>query len=165
MLHRKSKLIAVVALALSAAALSAACTSATPTAAMQPAQRTVHMAAIEPKGSTTTASEPFPTTSLPQGGGYKLNAPNKDGVWEVSTYRWLPNNLTVNQGDDVTLEIIGINGKEHPSVIQGYDVKFNVLRGQVTRVNFKADKAGIFNIVCAAHQPSMTAQLVVLPRS
>lgn len=165
MLHRKSKLIAVVALALSAAVLSAACTSGTPTAAaQQPMKRTLYMAAIEPKGSTTAANEPFPAAALPQGGGYILKAP-KDGVWETSTYRWTPSTFVVNQGDEVTLEIVGVNGKEHPSVIEGYNVSFNVLRGQVTRTTFKADKAGIFNIVCGAHLPTMTGQLIVMPRS
>ncbi len=166
MLHRKSKLIAVVALALSAAALSAACTSATPTAAaQQPMKRTLYMAAVEPKGSTSVEKEPFPTAALPQNGGYILKVPNKDGVWETSTYRWIPSTFVVNQGDEVTLEIVGVNGKEHPSVIEGYNVSFNVLRGQVTRTTFKADKAGIFNIVCGAHLPTMTGQLVVMPRS
>ncbi len=123
------------------------------------------MAAIEPKGSTTVAKEPFPTASLPPGDGYGIKQPDKEGKWEVSTYRWLPGTIVVYQGDDVTLEIIGINGDEHPSVIEGYNKSFTVRRGEVTKVTFKADKAGVFNIGCGEHQPSMNAQLVVLPRS
>ena len=140
----------------------AACRSG---ASVQPAKRTIYIAAVEPKGSATVDKEPFPTTALPAGGGYALKAPDKDGKWEVETYRWEPGTVIVNQDDEVTLEIIGINGKEHPTTIEGYNVNFKVLRGQVARVTFKADKAGIFAIRCSAHEPSMNAQLVVLPRS
>lgn len=143
-------------------ALVAACAPATSVAATQ---RTIYMAAVEPKGSTTADKEPFPKAQLPSGAGYILKDPDKEGRWEVSTYRYLPGTVVVNQGDEVTLEIVGINGKEHPSIIEGYNVTFSVLRGQVTRVTFRADKAGVFNIHCGAHMPSMTAQLVVLPRS
>ncbi|MBI4308201.1 MAG: hypothetical protein HY684_05285 [Chloroflexi bacterium] len=144
--------------------LLTACAPTSSLAAGDPAKRTIYMAAIEPKGSTTTAKEPFPTSQLPSGGGYILKAPNKEGTWEVSTYRYFPSTVVINQGDEVTLEIVGINGKEHATAIEGYNVQFSVLRGQVSRATFKADKAGIFNIVCTTHRPSMTAQLTVLPR-
>jgi plastocyanin len=59
-----------------------------------------------------------------------------------------------------------VNGKEHPGRIEGYEkTTFNVKRGQLTTVSFKADKAGVFRILCDLHQPSMTGQLVVLPRA
>jgi hypothetical protein len=97
-----------------------------------PGKRVITMAAIEPKGGTTLDKEPFPQQALP-GGGYLLKKPDASGRWEVSTYRWLPSQVIVNQGDEVTLEIIGINGDEHPAVIEGYGVSFVVKRGQVAR--------------------------------
>lgn len=127
-------------------------------------KRFITMMAVEPKGSTTVDKEPFPTASLPQGGGYKIKQPDATGRWEVSTYRWDPSQIIVHEGDDVTLEIVGINGAEHPSVIEGYGIAFNVKRGQVTHVNFKADRAGVFRIDCDAHRPSMVGELIVLPR-
>ena len=66
----------------------------------------------------------------------------------------------VNQGDRVTLEIVGINGKEHPFHIEGYDVSGVVKRGEVTRVTFVADKPGVFKVACEVHEPSMQADLV-----
>ncbi|MBI3359998.1 MAG: cupredoxin domain-containing protein [Chloroflexi bacterium] len=131
--------------------------------AVAPTQRAVYMAAIEPKGSTTVDKEPFPAVALPEGGGYALDEPDANGAWVVETYRWDPGTIVVNQGDVVTLEIIGINGKEHPFTIEGYNISDVVKRGQVTRVTFAADKAGIFKIKCSAHQPSVQADLVVLP--
>jgi len=145
-------------------AVLAASQGMSPAAAVQPAKRTIYMAAIEPKGSTTVDKEPFPTAELPPGHGYILEPPDKNGRWTVKTYRWLPSTIVVNQGDEVTLEILGVNGEQHPSIIEDYGIGFMVRRGQMTRINFRADKAGIFNIVCNVHRPTMTAQLVVLPR-
>lgn len=128
-------------------------------------KRTITMVAIEPKGGTTVDKEPFPSTPLPEGKGYALTSPDANGRWEVSTYRWQPNQIVVSQGDDVTLEILGINGAEHPAVIEGYDVSFTVKRGELTTVTFTADKAGVFPFRCATHQPAMVGELIVLPGS
>ena len=153
---RKTLLILLIGIA-----VLAACATQPPAAA--PAERTIYMAAVEPKGGTTVDQEAFPDQPLPEGGGYILKAPDDTGRWEVETYRWEPGAIVVNQGDVVTLEIIGINGAAHPARIEGYDVSFVVQRGHVTRVTFTADKAGIFKIICDTHQPSMQADLVVLP--
>jgi len=125
-------------------------------------KRTITIAAVEPKGGTTVDKEAFPTAALPQGGGYILKKPDASGRWEVSTYRWMPSQVFVNQGDEVTLEYVGINGAEHPGVIEGYNIAFKVKRGEVTTVTFKADKAGVFRILCDAHHPSMHGELIVL---
>jgi plastocyanin len=127
-----------------------------------PRERTIYIAAIEPKGSASVDQEPFPSAALPQGGGYALKKPDDKGRWEISTYRWDPATIVVNQGDRVTLEIVGINGDEHPFTIEGYWISDVVRRGQITRVTFTADKAGIFKIICRTHAPSMQADLVVL---
>ena len=144
--------------------MGAACAGARGTAVEPPRERTIYMAAIEPKGSTTIYKEPFPAAELPAGGGYALKTPDESGKWVVETYRFLPGTLVVNEGDTVTLEIAGINGKEHPFHIEGYDVAGVVKRGEVTRVTFDADKAGIFKLVCDIHLPTMEADLVVLKR-
>ncbi len=131
--------------------------------AAAPVERTIYMAAVEPKGGVTVDKEPFPSAALPEGGGYILKQPDDTGRWEVSTYRWQPGTVVVNQGDIVTLEIVGINGAAHPLRIEGYDdVSAVVQRGHITRVTFTADKAGIFKIICDTHLPSMRGDLVVL---
>ncbi len=129
-----------------------------------PMKRTIYMAAIEPKGSANVEKETFPKAPLPAGGGYGLKAPDKEGKWEVETYAWLPGSITVYQGDEVTLQVAGINGAEHAVSIEGYGLKYVVKRGEITTVSFKATKAGIFEIICHTHRPSMTGQLIVLAR-
>ncbi|HLE77829.1 MAG TPA: hypothetical protein VJA65_05410 [bacterium] len=126
--------------------------------------RTIYMAAVEPKGGTGVSSEPFPTASLPGGGGYVLKAPDSTGRWEVSTYQWQPGVVVAREGEQVTFEIIGINGAEHTSTLPPFVKSFTVKRGQITRVSFTANRAGVFPIICGNHQPSMTGYLVVLPR-
>ena len=130
---------------------------------LEAGERTVYMSAIEPKGTAAAADEPFPTAALPAGGGYVLEEPDAEGNWVVETYQWLPGEVTVVEGDQVTLEILGVNGASHPATIEGYGLDFEVKRGQVTTVEFAADKPGIFKIACKAHQPSMTGTLIVLP--
>ena len=77
------------------------------------------VAAVEPKGGVTADREPFPSEPLPAGGGYVLNKPDANDRWEVSTYLWTPGQIIVNEGDEVTLEFIGINGASHPATIRG----------------------------------------------
>lgn len=153
--------IAVAVLLAAGGAFSAACL-AQGKASQPPRHRTIYVAAIEPKGGAHVDHEPFPDDPLPSGGGYGLRKPDDKGRWEVSTYRWDPGTIVVNQGDKVTLEIVGINGDEHPFTIEGYWISDVVRRGRITRVNFTADKAGIFKIICRKHAPAMQADLVVL---
>lgn len=162
MRHRitAASLAAVVALGL----VAAFGVSLLPAPAEAQPSRTIYLAAVEPKGGTGVSSEPFPTAGLPGGGGYVLRAPDATGRWEVSTYQWQPGFIVAREGEQVTLEIIGINGAEHVSALPPYVQSFTVRRGQLTRVTFTANRAGVFPIICVNHQPSMTGYLVVLPK-
>lgn len=128
------------------------------------AKRFFTIAAVEPKGGTTIDKEPFPTAALPDGGGYVIRKPDTTGRWEVSTYVWQPSQIMVTEGDEVTLEFIGINGAEHPTTIVGYDKALVLKRGHVVKIELKADKPGTFAIVCAHHRPSMVGELIVMPK-
>jgi plastocyanin len=128
------------------------------------AQRFFTIAAVEPKGGTTADKEAFPAAALPEGGGYVIKKPDQTGRWEVSAYVWQPSQIIVAEGDDVTLEFIGINGAEHPTTIVGYDKTLVLKRGHVIRIELKADKPGTFAIVCNHHKPSMVGELIVMPK-
>ena len=124
-------------------------------------KRYIVVTAIARRGGAAVEKEPFPATPLPEGGGYQLKPPNAEGRWEVAVYVFDPRQIFVNEGDEVTLEFIGINGASHPISIGGYDKSFELKRGQSTRVTFTADKSGTFPIVCATHHPTMAAELIV----
>jgi len=127
--------------------------------------RTFYMEALEPKGATSLDKEAFPDAALPPGGGYALKAPDEEGKWEVETYIWNPKQIVVNEGDTVKLESLGVNGAEHEGSIEGYVPSFLVERGKITSLSFVAETAGVFKIGCSTHQPAMTGELVVLPRT
>ena len=133
--------------------------------AAQAEKRYIVVTAIEPKGGVTVDKEPFPTTPLPEGKGYALKQPDQTGRWEVSVYGFDPRQIFVNEGDEVTLEFVGINGASHPITIAGYNQTFDLKRGQSTRVTFTADKASTFQIVCATHHPTMVAELIVAAKN
>jgi plastocyanin len=146
-----------------AGALIGACLAGAPDFA-QAEKRFFTIAAVEPKGGTTADKEPFPAAALPEGGGYVIKKPDQTGRWEVSAYVWQPSQIIVTEGDDVTLEFIGINGAEHPTTIVGYDKTLVLKRGHVIRIELKADKPGTFAIVCNHHKPSMVGELIVMPK-
>lgn len=130
-----------------------------------PAARVFWIGAVEFKGGAEAAQEPYPAEVQPSGPGIKLMPPvGPRQRWETEMYRWDPGTVVVQQGEQVTLYFWGVNGQEHPSSIEGYNLKFNVRRGRPTAVTFRASRTGVFRIVCHVHQPSMVAHLVVLPR-
>jgi plastocyanin len=146
--------------------LAAACIAALALSAPALAEkRTIVITAVEPKGGTNVEKEPFPATPLPEGKGYELKKPDESGKWQVSVYVWDPRQIFVNEGDEVTLEFVGVNGASHPTTIAGYDKTFEVKRGQVNRVTFTADKVGVFPIVCATHHPTMVSELIVAAKA
>lgn len=132
--------------------------------------RMIYMSAVEWKGSTTVAKEAFPTSPLPKGGGYERFEPGNAelagqpaGTWAIETYRFDTGVVAACKGERVVLKIFGVNAKEHHITIPDFDKDFTVLRGQLATSVFKADKVGIFPIICITHQPAHRAELVVLP--
>src|SRR5918996_297757 len=104
--------------------------------------RTFYINAVEPKGTANIAEEPFPNTTLPTGGGIELNEPDEQGNWEIETYVFDPSQNVVYEGDQVTLNILGINGRVHDVTINGYVEPFELHRGELKTVTFTADKGG-----------------------
>jgi heme/copper-type cytochrome/quinol oxidase subunit 2 len=122
--------------------------------------------AVEPRGGANMSQEPLPGEALPDGGGYVMRPPDPTGRWEVSAYVWSPGQIVVAQGDEVTLEFVGINGAAHPTEIKGLGAKpFMLKRGHAMRIEFKAERPGVYPVICGTHQPSMRGEIVVLPRA
>ena len=127
------------------------------------ADRHIVVTAVEPKGGANVEKEPFPGP-LPEGAGYVLKKPNDEGRWEVAVYVFEPRQIFVDEGDQVTLEFVGINGASHPITIDAYGQTFELKRGHVNKVTFTADKPGRHSIVCSAHLPTMVSELIVNPK-
>lgn len=129
----------------------------------EPAKRHIVVTAVEPKGGANVEKEPFPGP-LPEGGGYVLKKPDDTGRWEVAVYVFDPRQIVVDEGDEVTLEFVGINGASHPITIEAYGQTFELKRGHVNTITFTADKPGRHSIVCSAHLPTMVSELIVTPK-
>ena len=80
---------------------------------------------------------------------------------------WLPSTLIVHKGDKVKIKLIN-NVKSDPNQ-HGYSIAaFNVAavvdRGTPKEIEFTADKAGIFPIICQLHPAHVGGQLLVLEK-
>ena len=149
---------------------AAALVAVSATAQSDEVDRVITVTAVEYEMRRLQERTPFPDTlethpDLEAGGGYRLTPPDDTGEWRARSYQWAPGVIVVNEGERVALEFFGINGDRHGTRIEGYDLEFVVRRGELTRVVFTADKPGLFSVICAEHQPSMTAQLLVQPAS
>lgn len=136
--------------------------------------RTIYMSALEYKGGTNVSGEAYPPTKLegtkgllPRGSGfgYGLKGPDSTGRWQVESYRFEPGFAAARLDERVRLEIVGINGSMHSIRLvspSGVVVETPVVtRGRMTIVTFRADEAGIWNLVCDTHPPAMTADILV----
>jgi nitrosocyanin len=78
---------------------------------------------------------------------------------------WIPGALVVKKGETVKITAVN-NVKSDPPVhglaIEAYGIQALVNVGKPETVEFKADKAGIFPIICRDHLPSMRSEIVVL---
>ena len=75
-----------------------------------------------------------------------------------------PDTIRVKQGDKVRLEITSTDVK-HGFAIEDYNINEQLLPGQITVVEFVADKPGTFrfycSVVCGAGHSNMEGSLVV----
>lgn len=110
--------------------------------------------------------------SIALGIGASLNL-NRVGAQEVkkiqvklSTFKFRPSIITVNQGDFVQLVLEGVD-LTHGFYIDGYNIGMEVKHAEVKILEFTADKAGAFrircNVPCGNLHPFMTGKLIVEP--
>jgi len=78
---------------------------------------------------------------------------------------WAPGPVVVKKGETVKIKAIN-NVKSDPPVhglaIEAYAIQALVNVGKPETIEFKADKAGIFPIICHLHPPHVGTELVVL---
>ena len=76
--------------------------------------------------------------------------------------------LEVNQNDNVTVYFYNMEaptGDRHSFTINApYDVNLDLGQGKNGSVSFVAKEIGIFRYYCEYHEPTMSGQLVVMPK-
>lgn len=70
---------------------------------------------------------------------------------KIEAYRWDPGTIVIPKGEDVTLSIYGVNGKEHPFYIEGTDIKGVVKKGEETVIPLYFKEEGTYRLICDTH--------------
>ena len=142
---------------------------------IDPVERLIEVTGFEIKGTTNTEDLAVPEvdpSTLSAGYGYKAPGFDEDNPtnWRVETYIWGPGNMTAFQGDKIDLHTFILNGNSHMVRVEGpdgstvvEDVEMN--RGRTYNLKFDATQAGVYKLICLTHEPTMTADIVVLPTS
>jgi plastocyanin len=115
--------------------------------------------------SSDHPSEPYPNSTLPSGGGLVIKKIDNIGGWKVRQYMFAPSVIVVNQGDQVTLNFVDVQGPEHMITVDGIAPEFDIHRGEMKTITFTADNAGTIDFWCSMHQPNMRGEIIVLPRT
>jgi plastocyanin len=80
----------------------------------------------------------------------EFKSKTKDGR-EIEAYRWDPGTIHVPEGEKVRFNIYGVNGEEHPFIIEGTKIKGVVKKGKETIFTARFDKEGIYRLICLTH--------------
>ncbi|MDQ0254027.1 plastocyanin [Evansella vedderi] len=80
----------------------------------------------------------------------EFKSTTEDGK-EIESYRWDPGTIFVEKGERVNLIIYGVNGKEHPFIIEGTDVEGVVRKGEETIVPLQFKEKGVYRLICPMH--------------
>jgi hypothetical protein len=126
---------------------------------------TVHLDGVT--GLQATAAHPaeaFPAEPLPAGGGLLLRQPNAEGTWGVRAFVFQPGQIVVEQGEPVTLTFVGVHGPRFRIAVDGVAEPIALRRGEARSVAVPADRPGRIGFRSLDHAPSMTGEVLVLPR-
>jgi hypothetical protein len=135
----------------------------------------IYMTAVEFKGSTTTDKLAVPDVDpakLSHGYAYKgpgAADPAARDRWEVASYQFSPAFMTVQRDHSIMLSVFIANGDHHEVRLTDPDgdtiiAKASWDRGRECTAFFQTRKVGRYRLECALHAPSMSAEIVVLPR-
>lgn len=126
---------------------------------------TVHLdGATGIQASAAHPAEAYPTQPMPAGGGLLLRPLSQEGNWSVRAFVFQPSQIVVMQGEPVTLTFVDIQGPSFRIAVDGVAEPIAMRRGEVRTVTLPADRPGRIGFRSLDHAPSMTGEILVLPR-
>jgi hypothetical protein len=140
---------------------------------LDPVDRFIEVTGFEVKGTTSQTKLDAPSDNpedSSDGFGYDppgFDESNPDN-WRVASYMWNLGSDTAFQGDEINLHFFILNGNEHTVWVEGPDGstvvdEIEMNRGREYNFTFTASQAGVYRLVCNNHEPTMTAEIVVVP--
>ena len=126
---------------------------------------TVHIDGVtNVHASADHKAEPFPDTSMPEGRGLVLSKPDETGKWRMRAFAFDPAQIVVQAGEPIRLHFTGVQGMSHSIHVEGdgVDERFVLKRGHIHTINLTPKSAGVIEIECYDHEPSMRGEIVVL---
>jgi plastocyanin len=135
-----------------------------------PPHRHVHIATVHLDGITgltATAAHPaeaFPAAAMPAGGGLLLSPPDAEGTWRMRAFLFQPAQIVVREGETLTLTFVGVQGPVHRIEVEGQGEPFTLRRGELRSLTFTPDRPGRIAYRSLDRLPSMTGEILVLPR-
>ncbi|WAA11035.1 cupredoxin domain-containing protein [Fervidibacillus albus] len=70
---------------------------------------------------------------------------------EIESYRFSPGTIFLKKGEKVHLQIYGVNGDEHPVIVEGTDIQATVKKGEETVIPLQFEKEGTYRLICLTH--------------
>ncbi|MEK6973690.1 MAG: cupredoxin domain-containing protein [Nanoarchaeota archaeon] len=67
---------------------------------------------------------------------------------EVTSFKYTPSIINVNEGTIVILRIKNVDTKIHGFGLSGYNINKEIAAGETIEVQFVADQKGTFNFIC-----------------
>ncbi|WP_147534858.1 hypothetical protein [Bacillus marasmi] len=80
----------------------------------------------------------------------EFKAKTLDGK-EIEAYRWDPGTIFIKEGEKVQLKVFGVNGREHPFIIEGTNIKGTVKQNEETDIPLQFSDEGIYRLICLTH--------------
>jgi len=80
----------------------------------------------------------------------EFSTTTKDGK-KIEAYRWDPGTIFLKKDEKVNLSIYGVNGHEHPYIVEGTNLKGTVKKGEETIIPLQFDREGIYRLICVTH--------------
>lgn len=126
---------------------------------------TVHLdGATGIQASAAHPAEAYPTQPMPAGGGLLLRPLSQEGNWSVRAFVFQPSQIVVMQGEPVTLTFVDIQGPSFRIAVDGVAEPIAIRRGEVRSVTLPAERPGRIGFRSLDHAPSMSGEILVLPR-
>jgi plastocyanin len=129
--------------------------------------KTVHVdGETSTKGDANHKPEAFPEAPLPEGHGLVLSKPDEAGKWRMRAFAFEPSQIVVTAGEPIRLHFVGVQGMSHTIHVEGdgVDERFALKRGYIHTVDLTPKTAGVIEIECYDHDPSMRGEIVVLSK-